>query len=562
MVLMSAPLPVSHSWKSPHRPASAAKTRGIMNARWRDTRLLRDACHDLGVWEVLAPQDVRFATPPPLPGSDHAAGDVTHVDEAIDARRVPRDCTAHDRENHQSRTGARVEWPEHEPETRDDRVDVVGGRPEDHFLTPPLGSGVPVIQAEVSEIPRMALVDRLTIGRDSDRRRRGTVDQAANTASTNRLDHATGPLHVHRLHSWRYGCDDLDLGRAVEDRVGSVEGAGETVRILKVGGNPFDRHAVEVFDLARRSTRTTHRVPGLGEQYRQVGPKKARGAGDRDLHGAYVHESPDAERFTVALRLGRTRKSSSAGRIGMQRGDSDTTMPTAPHLRFPPEFAALRGTAKLAVYIDLKSPYAYIAIDPTRAMATNLGVEIDWRPFTLDIPSYLGSAKLAKDGKKVESSERSPQQWTGVKYAYRDARRYAQLTNKTVRGTIKIWDSSKAGIAMLWAKERDAFDRFVDTAYPPFWRRELDIDDWGVLEQTLVEASIDVGGFREWAEGAGRELHDRTNLEAFDVGVYGVPTYLVEDEMWFGREHLPRVAWILGGRAGPAPDVANRGFGT
>lgn len=233
-----------------------------------------------------------------------------------------------------------------------------------------------------------------------------------------------------------------------------------------------------------------------------------------------------------------------------------------PDSLFPPEFAALRGDARLAVYIDLKSPYAYIAVDPTRAMARALGVEIDWRPFTLDIPSYLGSAKLAKDGKKVESSKRTPEQWSGVKYAYRDARRYATLTGKTVRGTIKIWDSSRAGIAMLWAKEKAAFDRFVDVAYPPFWRRELDIDDWAVLEASLTEAGIDVSGFREWAEGPGRVLHDRTNGEAFDAGVYGVPTYLVEDEMWFGREHLPRVAWILGGRDGPPPDVANRRFAT
>lgn len=229
---------------------------------------------------------------------------------------------------------------------------------------------------------------------------------------------------------------------------------------------------------------------------------------------------------------------------------------------FPPSFARLRGAARLAVYVDLKSPYAYIAVDPTRAMAKSLGVKIDWRPFTLDIPSYLGSAKLAKDGKEVEKTNRTPQQWSGVKYAYRDARRYASLTGKTVRGTIKIWDSSRAGIAMLWAKEKGAFDAFIDVAYPPFWRRELDIDDWGVLEHTLAEAEVDVAGFREWADGPGRELHDRTNDEAFEAGVYGVPTYLVEDEMWFGREHLPRVAWILGGRKGPAPDVANLRFGT
>ena len=229
---------------------------------------------------------------------------------------------------------------------------------------------------------------------------------------------------------------------------------------------------------------------------------------------------------------------------------------------FPPEFAALRGSARLAVYLDLKSPYAYIAVDPTRAMARALGVEIDWRPFTLDIPSYLGSAKLAKDGKRVASADRTPQQWSGVRYAYADARRYARLTDKTVRGTVKIWDSSRAGIAMLWAKRHGAFDAFLDTAYPPFWRRELDIDDWAVLERSLEEAGIVTTDFRAWAEGPGRALHDETNQAAFDAGVYGVPTYLVEDEMWFGREHLPRVEWILGGRRGPAPGVANRSFGS
>ncbi len=227
---------------------------------------------------------------------------------------------------------------------------------------------------------------------------------------------------------------------------------------------------------------------------------------------------------------------------------------------FPPELARLRGEAPLVDYIDLKSPYAYIAIDPTRAMARRLGIPIEWRPFTLDIPSYLGSAKLGADGKKVEKAERTPQQWSGVRYAYRDARRYAALTNKTVRGTVKIWDSSLAGIAMLWARDRGRIEAFLDVVYPPFWRRALDIDDPAVLEACLSEAGVETTGFRAWAEGEGRAIHDASNEAAFDAGVYGVPTYLVEKEMWFGREHLPRVAWLLGGRKGPAPEVANRSF--
>lgn len=225
------------------------------------------------------------------------------------------------------------------------------------------------------------------------------------------------------------------------------------------------------------------------------------------------------------------------------------------------EFAALRGDAELVVYIDLKSPYAYLAIDPTRAMAASRGIAIDWRPFTLDIPSYLGSARLDSKG-KVASSKRTPQQWTGVKYAYADARRYANLTAKTVRGTIKIWDSSLAGIAMLWAKDQGAttFDRFLDRLYERFWKRELDIEELAVLASVLEEVDAEVAGFEAFAAGPGRARHDAINEAAFDGGVFGVPTYLVGDEMWFGREHLPRVAWLLDGATSAAPDVANRSF--
>jgi 2-hydroxychromene-2-carboxylate isomerase len=225
-------------------------------------------------------------------------------------------------------------------------------------------------------------------------------------------------------------------------------------------------------------------------------------------------------------------------------------------------FSELRGDADLAVYIDLKSPYAFISIEPTRAMAASLGVEIDWRPFTLDIPSYLGSARLDRQG-RVARSKRTPQQWTGVRYAYRDARRYAGLRGKTLRGTEKIWDSSLAGIAMLWAKQQggEVFERCLDCLYPPFWRRELDIEDRSVLGRVLREAGASLKGFEAFAQGPGREQHDKLNRDAFDAGVFGVPTYLVADEMWFGREHLPRVAWLLAGAEAPAPEVANRGFG-
>jgi 2-hydroxychromene-2-carboxylate isomerase len=226
----------------------------------------------------------------------------------------------------------------------------------------------------------------------------------------------------------------------------------------------------------------------------------------------------------------------------------------------PARFDPFSSSAPLIVYIDFKSPYAYLAKDPTWALGDEFGIEIDWRPFTLDIPSYLGSARLHKDG-RVAESQRTETQWKMVKAAYSDVRRYGTMRNTIVRGTTKIWDSSLAGIGMLWAKQQGkaVLHRYIGITYERFWNRELDIEDFAVVEGVLGEAGAQTREFRQYAAGAGRALHDEIQTKSFDAGIFGVPTYIVGGEMFFGREHLPRIRWILGGKRGAPPDIAYEG---
>ena len=223
----------------------------------------------------------------------------------------------------------------------------------------------------------------------------------------------------------------------------------------------------------------------------------------------------------------------------------------------------LASTAPLIVYIDVKSPFAYVARDPTYALGEQLGIEIDWRPLTLDIPSYLGSARLDSQG-NVAESERSEEQWTAVKYGYRDARRYAALNDHILRGTVKIWDSSIAAIGMMFAKRQGAeIERaYLDRVFEPFWRRELDIEDVAVIEGVLAAAGAEVSLFETYLQGEGRRLHDRMQQAIFDAGIFGVPSYVVGGEMFFGRENLPLVRWLLSGQSGVTPDVAYGHSGT
>ena len=223
---------------------------------------------------------------------------------------------------------------------------------------------------------------------------------------------------------------------------------------------------------------------------------------------------------------------------------------------------ALVTPHRLIVYLDVKSPYAFLAKDPAYQLEDEFNIEIDWRPLTLDIPSYLGSAKTNTRGEVVES-KRSPQQWLAVRYAYMDAKRYARLNDIILYGTQKIWDSSFAGIAMLWAKQhgRKELRSYLDIVYERFWRRDLDIENSEVMASVLLEAGVNTDGFVDYLYGQGRLIHDELQGKLHPPGIFGVPTFVIDGEIYFCREHLPSIRCLLSGCKGRAPDVAYQHFG-
>ncbi len=197
---------------------------------------------------------------------------------------------------------------------------------------------------------------------------------------------------------------------------------------------------------------------------------------------------------------------------------------------------------EVSVYIDFKSPYAFLAKDPIRTLEAETGMAFDWRPYVLDIPAFLGRAEV-DDAGRVVSEERSPHQWRRARYSYMDCRRQAARRGLTLRATRKIWDSQLAAIGMLWAKResRAALDGYVDRVFERFWRRELDIEDAAVIEAVLAEAGANAQGFGGWAAGEGRVALAERQTAAEAAGVFGVPMLVVDGELYWGREHLPDI---------------------
>jgi 2-hydroxychromene-2-carboxylate isomerase len=200
----------------------------------------------------------------------------------------------------------------------------------------------------------------------------------------------------------------------------------------------------------------------------------------------------------------------------------------------------------IVVYSDYKSPYAFLAKDLIYTLEDEFEVRLNWLPYTLDIASYLGTARVDEHGDVIESA-RNAHQWRRVRYSYMDCRRQARKRGLTILGTRKIWDSSLAAIGMLWAKRQSAavFRAYHDRVFERFWRRELDIEEPAAIAAVLAELGADTNGFGDYLAGEGRRDHDMIRDAAEAAGVFGVPSFLVDGELFWGREHLADLREML-----------------
>jgi 2-hydroxychromene-2-carboxylate isomerase len=200
-------------------------------------------------------------------------------------------------------------------------------------------------------------------------------------------------------------------------------------------------------------------------------------------------------------------------------------------------------TVKL--YIDYKSPYAYLAKDLAYDLERETGALIDWLPYTLDIPAFLGSARINAAG-AVEEEGRNAHQWRRVRYSYMDCRREANRRGLTIRGPRKVFDSSLANIGLLHAKRHGAFRAYNDLLFERFWKRELDIENLDAIAALLAQAGGPGNDFAAFAADQGRRELQDIQHQAEAAGVFGVPSFLLDDgDLYWGREHLPRLRELL-----------------
>lgn len=191
---------------------------------------------------------------------------------------------------------------------------------------------------------------------------------------------------------------------------------------------------------------------------------------------------------------------------------------------------------------DFGSVGCRLAFDPTCRLADELGVPVNWLPVTAEERPAAGAG--------VGGEETVAERHARVRAAYVAAEnaRYAERLGIPVRRSGAGVDTSLAAAACLWAGEHGAAREFATRVFREFWNATLDVED-GTAVAAVLE-SVGAPGFAR-DEGLARLDAHKARLE--ERGVFNTPTYLVEDQMFIGRQHLPMIRWLLGGREGPGP---------
>jgi 2-hydroxychromene-2-carboxylate isomerase len=186
----------------------------------------------------------------------------------------------------------------------------------------------------------------------------------------------------------------------------------------------------------------------------------------------------------------------------------------------------------IKLYYDFKSPFTYLAMEPAYRLEETHRVRLRFIPHELAIQDAYGG----------ELDQRRQRDWNKVRYLYADVRRFANERGIIIRGPQKIFDSRIALMSGLYADSHGRFRPYADRVFERFFKRELNIEDIDALSTVATESGLDADALRRYVASDGPGALRVAADEAERDGVFGVPTFVVAGELFWGND---RVDWLI-----------------
>lgn len=206
------------------------------------------------------------------------------------------------------------------------------------------------------------------------------------------------------------------------------------------------------------------------------------------------------------------------------------------------------ASARLSVLLDIRHPLAYLALRPARRFGQELGVAVNWLP--------LASQPLKPPSMPGPDDDRSVlHRRHRARMIAREIAVYADAQGLEIREPYRSGPAEAAHLAWLWVRDRApaSLPDFLEELFRRYWALELDAGDPTQAADFVKACGLDADEFRRFASGDGPAVAERIAAEIAEAGVFQVPAYVVGDEVFYGRQHLPMIRWLLEGRRGPVP---------
>ena len=188
----------------------------------------------------------------------------------------------------------------------------------------------------------------------------------------------------------------------------------------------------------------------------------------------------------------------------------------------------------LDLYIDFKSVAAYLAIKPTLALAAETGATIRWLPFL----SRVRSVDLTPAGEETKGEKHIRVREIMRRQLYQ---RYAGHQGIELEFPEHFGATDLALAALAWYADENPLP-FVQAAFHHYWHVEADLN-----KPESVSSLLNQVGWSERAFDPDQAMAKLGDLQtaALERGVIDTPAYIVSDQLFIGREHLPWIRSLL-----------------
>lgn len=196
-------------------------------------------------------------------------------------------------------------------------------------------------------------------------------------------------------------------------------------------------------------------------------------------------------------------------------------------------------TKTIEIIFDFVSPNAYLVWQPLRELAARQGAEIQITPaflggmhkLTGNAPPFIRDAEVK--GKNA--------------YANLEMQRFiAKHGLHRFKMNPKFPFNSINLLRMLVSLKGNDQIKFIEALSPAIWEEELDVTDAAAVATVLTQAGFDAEALAAKAQEPAIKQAVVDNTEkAAARGAFGIPTFFIGEELFFGKERLGQIEEML-----------------